>query len=177
MEPILGEIRMFAGNFAPRGWAICQGQVLPINVNQALFSLLGNTYGGDGRVNFALPDLRGRTPIHANADFPLGKKDGSETSVLTAANLPPHTHDVISKVVKCNTVAGSKNNPSKCFPAGNSGTDYSYTNAAGTNEFMAADAVVATVETVGGGQPFNNMMPYTCINFIIALQGIYPSRP
>lgn len=176
MEPILGEIRMFAGQFAPKGWVICQGQLLSINTNQALFSLLGTTYGGDGKVNFALPDLRGRTPIHANAAFPLGKKDGTETSVLTAAHLPAHTHTVVSTVVKCNTAAGTKNNPSQCYPAGNTGTDYSYINAAGTNEFMAADAIVATVEPTGSGQPFNNMMPYTCINFIIAINGMYPSH-
>lgn len=176
MEPILGEIRMFAGNLAPKGWVICQGQLLSINTNQALFSLLGTTYGGDGKVNFALPDLRGRTPIHANAAFPLGKKDGTETNVLTAAHLPAHTHTVVSTVVKCSTVAGNKNNPSQCFPAGNTGTDHTYINAAGNNEFMATDAIVATVEPTGSGQPFNNMMPYTCINFIIALQGIYPSH-
>jgi microcystin-dependent protein len=175
MEPILGEIRMFSGNFAPKGWAICQGQILPINQNQSLFSLLGTIYGGNGQTNFALPDLRGRTPIHANADFPLGKKDGTETTVLTAAHLPAHTHAVANTVVKCNTALGDSRDPSKCFPA-NTGSDYSYIAAAGTDEFLAADAVVTTVEPIGG-QPFNNMMPYTCINFIIALQGIYPQQP
>jgi microcystin-dependent protein len=177
MQPFLGEIRMFSGNFAPKGWAICQGQLLPINLNQSLFSLLGTTFGGNGTVNFALPDLRGRTPIHVSQDFQLGVMGGTETSVLTLAHMPAHTHEVLSTVVKCNIDKGNSVNPSECFPAGNTGTDYSYTNTAGTNEFMAADAIVVTADPAGSGQPFNNMMPYTCINFIISLQGIYPQRP
>lgn len=177
MEPYLGEIRMFAGNFAPRGWALCAGQILPIAQYTALFSILGTTYGGDGRTTFGLPDLRGRTPIHVSPSYSLGSKGGTETSALTAAQLPAHTHAVTGTAMKCNTVApGSSNDPTANYPTANTATHTTYATAAGANEFMAADAVVTGVAPVGGGQPINNMMPYTCINFIIALQGIFPSR-
>ena len=182
MEPFIGEIRMFSGNFAPRGWALCQGQLLSIQQNAALFSILGIAYGGDGKATFGLPYLRGRTPIHASVSMSiaLGRKDGSETNAMTAAQLPAHTHTVAGTAVKCNTAAPAStnvNDPTGNFPTANTAAYTTYSTAAGANEFMATDAVVTTVAPAGGGQPINNMMPYTCINFIIAIQGIYPSRP
>jgi microcystin-dependent protein len=176
MEPFIGEIRMFSGDFAPKGWALCQGQLLQANLNQALCSLLGPTYGGDGKITFGLPDLRGRVPIHVNnaGGINLGKKDGTETTTLTAAQLPTHTHTVTGAKIKCNTGLGKNADPSGGFPAGNLGTDYSYIATAGTNEFLASDAIVTTV-TRAGGEPINNMMPYLTISYIIALQGMLPS--
>ena len=177
MEPFLAEIRMFSGNFAPRGWMLCQGQLLNINKNQALYTIIGTTYGGsdNGEAHFALPDLRGRVPVHVSPTIGLGKKDGSEMSTLTAAQLPAHTHTMISAVVKCNTAKGNSNDPTGNFPAGNLGADCSYIAAAGANEFFAADAIVTTVTPVGG-QPFSNMMPYNCVSYMIAIQGIFPPR-
>ena len=178
MEPFLAEIRMFSGNFAPRGWVLCQGQLLNINQYQALYAILGVTYGGDGRTTFGLPDLRGRTPIHVNANYPLGKKDGIETNALTVAHLPTHTHAVIGTAMKCNTVAPASSNvndPAGNFPTANTTAYTTYRTAAGANEFMAPDAVMTTVAPTNG-QPINNMMPYACINFIIALKGIFPSQ-
>lgn len=171
MDPFLGEIRMFAGNYAPQGWALCDGRILQIAQNQALFSILGTTYGGDGRSTFALPDLRGRVPVNAGngpgrTARPFGSSGGAETVTLTANQMPNHTHPAM----------GSSNAASQYSPAGQvwanetSGTAAVYNNT--PNTAMHAQAIGAT----GGNQPHENMPPFLCVNFIIALEGIYPSR-
>ena len=172
----MGEIRMFTGNFAPRGWMFCRGQTLPIAQNQNLFSLLGTTYGGNGTTNFMLPDLRGRIPIHVDTGkgIFLGKKEGTETTTLTAAQLPEHTHPVGTTIIKCTTTQGDSTDPSNCFPASN--LDHSYTYRIPTdNKFFADDALVSQTQTVTDGQPVKNMMPYLGISYIIAIQGIFPN--
>jgi microcystin-dependent protein len=165
-NPFLAEIRAVAFTFAPRGWAFCNGQVLPIKQNQALFSLLGTTYGGDGITTFALPDLRARTPLHASATHPLGQAAGASTHTLTVAELPAHAHVATARVQ-----AGD--NPS---PAGRLwGTQPdAQTYAAGSPTLVAMSPQAVT--PAGGGQPHENTSPYLALNFVIALQGIFPSR-
>ncbi len=173
-EPFIGQIIPFAGNFAPRGWAFCNGQLMSIAQNTALFSVLGTTYGGDGRTTFSLPNLQGNTLLHANDDYPLGTESGSATKQLTVANLPAHTH-VVTAGIKANTASGTTNTPVGSYPANTGARDPEYNATA--NTAMAADSVTqATVSIQGGSQPFSNMQPYLAVNFIIALQGIYPSR-
>ena len=169
-EPFVGEIRMFAGNFAPRGWAFCDGQLLAVSQNDALFSLLGTIYGGDGRTTFGLPDLRGRIPIHAGtgpglSPRRLGAKAGSEKETLTVNQLPSHTHEF----------RGSNQNTLFSPPAGRvvgNQTQVDLYNTNGPTENMSSKAVT----NVGGSRSHTNLMPFLCINFIIALFGIYPSR-
>jgi microcystin-dependent protein len=161
--PFLGQIMLASFNFAPKGWALCNGQLLPINQNQALFSLLGTTYGGDGRVNFALPDLRGRVPIHAGGGFTLGQRAGEESHTLIVAELGAHTH----------LVTASSNAADQTSPAGNyfaSSARAAFT--ASPNGALAATAV----GSAGGSQPHENQSPYLVLNFIIALSGIFPSQ-
>lgn len=169
-EPFLGEIRMFGGNFAPRGWAFCDGQLLPISQNTALFSLFGTTYGGDGRTTFALPDLRSRVPVHEGqgpglSSYPLGARGGNETTSLTAANLPPHTHSVAPPVTNGRQTT---NRPADAIPSKGG----SYADGSPSSETGAPYAT----GSAGGGTSFSNVQPYVVINFIVALQGIYPSR-
>jgi len=168
-EPFLAEVRMVGFNFAPRGWAFCDGQILPINQNQSLYSLLGTTYGGDGRTSFALPDLRGRTPIHVGcsnggAFHTLGQKSGEETHTLAVNEMPQHRH----RLQATNTGNGSAS------PAGNV-----FANA-GTDLYNAPQSLTGlntgVVTHVGGGQAHENMQPYLAVNFCIALQGLFPSR-
>ena len=166
-EPFLAEIRIVGFNFAPRGWAFCDGQILPINQNQSLYSLLGTIYGGDGRTSFALPDLRSRTPMHRGDGHSLGQRGGAETVTLTAAEIAAHTHT---------------------FRASSSaGVDRTATNdilADVTPSGLYRDAEAATmtalrsgsITNAGGGQAHNNMQPYTTLSFCIALQGLFPSR-
>ncbi len=168
-EPFLAEIRMVGFNFAPRGWAFCDGQILPINQNQSLYSLLGTTYGGDGRTSFALPDLRGRTPIHVGSSngtsHTLGQKSGEETHTLAASEMPQHTHAAKAS-------SDNADNPiliSNVFAAFQNG--YNSTSAGSIVGMQAA-----TVGNVGGGQAHENMQPYLAVNFCIALQGLFPSR-
>jgi microcystin-dependent protein len=163
-EPFLGQISIFSFNFAPRGWALCNGQLLPINQNQALFSILGTTYGGDGRTNFGLPDFRGRVPLHVSNGVNLGERAGEESHTLTTSEMPAHTH----------TPVGSSNTPNQAGPAGgfwptNSGTS---PYAASSNSTMAAGAIAPA----GGSQPHRNLSPFLTLSFAIALQGIFPSR-
>lgn len=170
-EPFVGEIRMFAGNFAPRGWAFCDGQLLAVSQNDALFSLLGTIYGGDGRTTFGLPDLRGRIPIHAGtgpglSPRRLGAKLGSEKETLTVNQLPSHTH----------TMEGTEDLGQESIPTGrifarNTATDI-YTNDTDALSNMAS----GMIGKVGGSRSHTNLMPFLCIHFIIALVGIYPSR-
>ncbi len=163
-EPFLAEIRIVGFNFAPRGWAFCDGQILPINQNQSLYSLLGTTYGGDGRTSFALPDLRSRTPMHRGDGHTLGQKGGAETVSLTAAEIAAHSH-----TVKASTIAGTELQPTGNILA--SADVYRNPEAANTTALRSG-----TVTNAGGGQAHNNMQPYLAVNFCIALQGLFPSR-
>ncbi len=169
-EPFVGEIRMFAGNFAPRGWAFCDGQLLAVSQNDALFSLLGTIYGGDGRTTFGLPDMRGRIPIHAGtgpglSPRRLGAKFGTEEETITVNQLPSHDHDV-----KASTSVANKAAPANRVTAESSLFDLYQTGAPAQD--MSTDAI----GKVGGSQSHINLMPFLCVNFIIALVGIYPSR-
>ena len=169
-EPFVGEIRMFAGNFAPRGWAFCDGQLLAISQNDALFSLFGTIYGGDGRTTFRLPDLRGRVPIHAGqgpglTPRQLGARGGAEKVTLTTNQLPSHTHPV-----KGTNDEADATEPAGSVPAQSSTVDL-YASTAPTVDLNAA-----AVPGVGGSQSHSNLMPFLCVHFIVALFGIYPSR-
>jgi len=168
-EPFVGEIRMFAGNFAPRGWAYCDGQLLAIAQNDALFSLLGTNYGGDGRTTFGLPDLRGRLPMHQNpgTGFRLGQKGGTETVTLTVNQLPSHTH-----TLKYSQNRADTSNPVDSVLARSASGDRQYAAQATNIAGMHPDAVAL----IGGSRNHNNMPPFLCLHFIIALFGIYPSR-
>lgn len=161
-EPFLSEIRIMSFVFAPKGWALCNGQLLPINQNQALFSLLGTTFGGDGRVNFALPDLRARVPIHVGGGFTLGERGGESAHTLSIAELPTHTH-----VAQATSVPANNNNPTSNVLAA---TNNLYT--APTN---LTSLTPSTVTNVGGSQAHLNMQPFLTLSFCIALQGIFPS--
>ena len=161
-EPFLSEIRMMSFEFAPKGWALCNGQLLPINQNQALFSLLGTTFGGDGRVNFALPDLRGRTPIHVGSGHTLGERGGEQAHTLSIAEIPTHTH----------VLGASGNNAGTNTPTGG-------VLANATAVYHAPTALTSlspsSVTNVGGSQAHLNMQPFLTLSFCIALQGIFPS--
>ncbi|MEO6831534.1 MAG: tail fiber protein [Chitinophagaceae bacterium] len=173
MEPFVGQISLFGFNFAPAGWALCQGQLLPINQNTALFSLLGTTYGGDGVSNFALPDLRGRAPIAFGQGAGLsnhqqGEKGGAEQATLTAAQMPAHNHAV---TVPTSDGGATIANPNGGILALTDANAYTTTgNASGTYGG-------ATSAMTGGNQPVSVMQPYLVLNYCIALQGVYPSRP
>ncbi|NWK55952.1 phage tail protein [Verrucomicrobiaceae bacterium N1E253] len=180
-DPFLAEIKMFGGNFAPRGWAFCNGQLLAINNYQALFSLLGTTYGGDGRTSFGLPDLRGRAAIHSgNASAgpgltprPLGQKSGVEQVTLTANQIPSHHHTASNLKVGVSTQAADTDDPSgTVFGVGNE--DAFFEGAANAN--MGDSSITGTTDNTGGSQPHTNMQPYLAVNYIIALQGTFPSR-
>jgi microcystin-dependent protein len=162
-EPFLSEVKIVSFNFAPKGWALCNGQLLPINQNQALFSLLGTTYGGDGRVNFALPNLQGRIPIHFGNGHTLGEVGGQENHTLTAQEMPAHTH----------TISASNAAPNQGTPAGNmwSGNSGAYSSASPDSSMNPA-----SISNAGGNQPHTNIQPYLVLNFIIALVGIFPSQ-
>jgi microcystin-dependent protein len=165
-DPFLGQITMFGGNFAPRNWALCQGQLLAINSNQSLFSLLGTTYGGDGRTTFALPDLRGRTAIHPGANgITLGQKAGIQSVNLNVNQIPAHTH---AAVMKANTGM-----PSETDPTGNVLALAPFYKDQAPNVDMNAGAVTVADS---GGAAHENMQPFLTINYIIALQGTFPSR-
>lgn len=168
-EPFIGEIRMFAGNFAPRNWAFCDGQLLAVSQNDALFSLFGTLYGGDGRTTFALPDMRGRIPIHQGTGpgltpRQLGSKAGAESVSLTANEVGAHTHSFMAT----NAAAGDSS------PEGNTmaATSGANTYGSGAGAAMSTNAITMT----GQGQPHTNLMPTLCVHFIVALLGIYPSR-
>lgn len=163
-EPFLSEIRIFSFDFPPKGWAFCNGQLLPINQNQALFALLGTTYGGDGQTTFALPDLRSRAPIHQGASFNLGQRGGEEAHTLTISEMPEHTHQMRASA-DSPTVAPPTNN----FFSSNTGfTPYGST----------ADVTMSPtcISNVGGSQAHENRSPFLILNFCIALQGVFPSQ-
>ncbi|HKP03560.1 MAG TPA: tail fiber protein [Chthoniobacterales bacterium] len=161
-NPFIGEIRMFGGNFAPAGWAFCEGQLLPISENDALFTLIGTTYGGDGQETFALPDLRGRLPIHQGNGFVLAQTGGTEEVTLTVQQIPSHTHALLASSAAANSTAATNMVPAK--------PDKNLYRPGPANVPMAAQAV----GPAGGSQPHTNFQPYLCINFIISLFGIFP---
>ncbi len=167
-EPFLAEIKMVGFNFAPRGWALCDGQILPINQNQSLYSLLGTTYGGDGRTSFALPDLRSRTPMHEGSsngvNHRLGSKGGEETHTLAIQETPNHRH-----AVQATSADADTQDPANALPASAALDAYK---ASGDQVHMNAQAVA----NAGGGQAHENMQPYLAVNFCIALRGLFPSR-
>lgn len=165
-EPFLSEIRIMSFVFAPKGWALCNGQLLPINQNQALFSLLGTTFGGDGRVNFALPDLRGRTPIHVGSGHTLGERGGEQAHTISIAELPTHTHVL-------NASSAAANAPVPFGPAGNILAQSVNPIYGPPNNLAAMNATSTT--SVGGSQAHLNMQPFLTLSFCIALQGIFPS--
>ncbi len=162
-EPFLAEVRMVGFNFAPRGWAFCDGQILPINQNGSLYSLLGTTFGGDGRTSFALPDLRGRTPMHFDGNYRMGSRGGYETHTLTVNEIPGHDH----------ALKATSGNATAPVPAGSMLAAYANGYRDGTN---LTELHGDTVANEGGGQGHENMQPYLAVNFCIALQGLFPSR-
>ena len=163
-QPYVGEIRMFAGNFAPAGWMFCEGQLLPISEEETLFNLIGTTYGGDGQSTFALPDLRGRLPIHQGNGFILAETGGTEEITLTVAQMPAHTHPL-----QATTAVGSAASPLGSVLA----------SAGSANVYRQGPGAIAlssqAVGQVGGSQPHTNFQPYLCVDFIISLFGIFPS--
>lgn len=172
-EPFIAEIRIFAGNFAPRSWAFCDGQLLPISNNTALFSLIGTTYGGDGRTTTALPNLEGRAPMHPGrgpglTSRRLGQKIGVETITLSEAQIPSHSH-----TVRANSASGTTSNPTTSAAIARAGADRLYSTDTTTNLVDMSDQ---SLSATGGSQSHENMQPYLVLNFIIALQGLYPSR-
>lgn len=163
-QPYVGEIRMFAGNFAPAGWMFCEGQLLPIAENETLFQLIGTTYGGDGQSTFALPDLRGRLPLHQGNGFILAETGGAEEITLTTQQIPAHAHPLLAT-----TAVGTAASPQGSLLAA----------SGSSNVYRLGPSAVAlsnqTVGPVGGSQPHTNFQPYLCVDFIISLFGIFPS--
>jgi microcystin-dependent protein len=164
-QPYVGEIRIFAGNFAPAGWMFCEGQLLPISENETLFNLIGTTYGGDGQSTFGLPDLRGRIPLHFGGGFVLAESGGAEEVTLTVSQIPAHSHPVLASQNN-----GDSTQPQNNLPATN----------ASVQIYRAQPPALAmnaqAIGPVGGSQPHNNFQPYLCLDFIISLFGIFP-RP
>lgn len=166
-QPYVGEIRMFAGNFAPAGWMFCEGQLLPISEYETLFNLIGTTYGGDGQSTFALPDLRGRVPLHFGNGFTLAETGGVETVTLTVSQIPAHSHPLLATDATANTNdlalnVGGKITTASVFCYG--------------NDNPQTTLAPSAVSSVGGSQPHNNFQPYLCVDFIISLFGIFPSQ-
>src|SRR3954469_18954715 len=165
-QPYVGEIRMFGGNFAPAGWMFCEGQLLPISENETLFNLIGTTYGGDGQSTFALPDLRGRLPIHQGNGFILAETGGAEEITLTVNQIPAHSHNALGS-----TNTGTGTSPTNNILSNLTGA----TNAAYGTDAPKTNLSPLSISSVGGSQPHNNFQPYLCVDFIISLFGIFPS--
>jgi microcystin-dependent protein len=165
-QPYVGEIRMFGGNFAPAGWMFCEGQLLPISENETLFNLIGTTYGGDGQSTFALPDLRGRVPIHQGNGFILAETGGVEEVTLTVAQIPAHSHPLLGST----TLATDVNPGSRVVAQSSTAGAFNFLEDT-TNQNMAP----AAISVVGGSQPHENRQPYLALSFIISLFGIFPS--
>lgn len=183
MEPYLGQIMMFGGNFAIRGWALCNGQLLPISQYSALFSILGTTYGGDGRTTFALPDLRGRVAIHSGhgpglSDYRLGERGGVEDVILNTAQIPSHSHPAQLKASATNATIGTPTaGASLATPGALSGRTFTATlGYDGATPSVDLNSASIFGGNTGGSQPHMNMQPFLCINHLIALVGIFPSR-
>jgi microcystin-dependent protein len=163
-QPYVGEIRMFGGNFAPAGWMFCDGALVAISELETLFNLIGTTYGGDGQSTFALPDLRGRIPLHQGNGFTLAETGGVETVTLTVAQIAAHTHPLL-----CSNIVGNDPNPNNNLPAESSAISlYS-------NQNPSAPMAAGMIGNTGGSQPHSNLQPYLCINYIISLFGLFPS--
>ncbi|SMP68452.1 phage tail protein [Anoxynatronum buryatiense] len=185
-DPYIGEIRMFAGNFAPVGWAFCEGQLISISENDTLFQIIGTTYGGDGETNFALPDLRGRGPVHAGNVVSLGEMRGMETVTLTVQNIPPHVHTTtkltVFDLLKTTPDVGNVPMSAMLLLAKTAKNEKIYAPAASANEALGGTHIEVKVDTtaltnmVGQSQPVENIQPVLHINYIISLQGIYPSQ-
>jgi microcystin-dependent protein len=168
--PYIGEIRIFAGNFAPAGWALCEGQLLAIANNDALFNLIGTTYGGDGQQTFALPDLRGRLPLHQGNGFTLAQQGGTEQETLTVNTIPAHSHPL-----QVTADVGTQSNPdSQLLAQLPPATAKLY--RLPPQPFTPQNLAASTITTTGGSQPHSNFQPYLCVNFIISLYGIFPSQ-
>jgi microcystin-dependent protein len=165
-SPFIGEIRMFGGNFAPVGWAFCNGALIPISENDALFNLIGTTYGGDGQNTFALPNLQSRVPVHVGPGFALGQSGGAETVTLTTSQIPAHSH-----VPQANDNAGTLDTPAGGIWAGSNPALNNYNNVP-----PSVNMDPAAIGSSGGSQPHDNMIPFLVINFIISLFGIFPSQ-
>jgi microcystin-dependent protein len=165
-QPYVGECRMFAGNFAPAGWMFCEGQLLPISEYETLFNLIGTTYGGDGQSTFALPDLRGRTPIHMGNGFTLAETGGVEDVTLTVSQIPAHTHALLAS----NTIGTSAFAQNNVLATAPSTQAYFKTNPAFDTPLKAT-----CVSNDGGSQPHSNLQPYLCVDWIISLFGVFPS--
>ena len=163
-SPFIGEIRMFAGNFAPVGWAFCNGALIPISENDALFNLIGTTYGGDGQTTFALPDLQSRVPVHVGPGFVLGQSGGAESVTLTVSQIPAHSH-----VPQAFDAQGNQSNP-----AGNVWAQSTLNNY--DSNAPSASMNAAACGSTGGSQPHDNMIPFLVINFILSLFGVFPSQ-
>ena len=170
-DPFIGQITMFGGNFAPRGWAFCSGQLLDISSNSALFAVLGTIYGGDGRTTFGLPDLRGRAAQHAESSFTLGNKGGAPTTTLALNNMPAHDHD---HQLRGSTALANASGPGGAVPAVHSLQRYGIYQTGAPDTDM--DDLAISGQNVGASQAFNNMAPYEAVHFIIALVGVFPSR-
>jgi microcystin-dependent protein len=176
-EPFLSEIRLFSFNFPPKGWAMCNGQLLPINQNQALFALLGTTYGGNGQTTFALPNLQGRAPVHFNnSPFFLGTAGGASSVTISQNEMPTHIHQMSARAAPASLVGGSvpanTKSVAQAVTATNPVQDVSIYGTGGNLSAM----LPSSVSNTGGSQPHNNMMPYLVLNYCIALQGIFPSQ-
>ena len=165
-QPYVGEIRMFAGNFAPAGWMFCEGQLLPISENETLFQLIGTTYGGDGQSTFALPDLRGRLPLHQGNGFTLAETGGSEEITLTVSQIPAHSHPELVS----NSAVGLQTNPTGNVLAQSPQAKLYIDDVPNVSLFTTV------IGSDGGSQPHNNFQPYLCVDFIISLFGIFPSQ-
>ena len=165
-QPYVGEIRMFAGNFAPAGWMFCEGQLLPISENETLFQLIGTTYGGDGQSTFALPDLRGRLPLHFGNGFILAETGGAETITLTVSQIPAHGH-----TLSCVSGGGTTSNPQNNLWANSDVAQYSTV----ISPLVQMGNPTVSSDADGGSQPHENFQPYLCIDFIISLFGIFPT--
>lgn len=183
MQPHIGEIRIFAGNFPPNGWEFCSGQLLPISENEALFQLIGTTYGGDGQETFALPDLRGRVPIHmgdgpSGIYYQLGEMGGVETVTLTVQQIPIHNHPLTGPLMPAyGANPGTTGTATGNFPSISPGTKL-YSTIRQDEKFMAApdSSPNQVLSPTGGSQPHDNMQPYLCVNYIISLFGVWPSQ-
>jgi microcystin-dependent protein len=162
--PFIGEIKMFGGNFAIRGWAFCDGSLVPITSNEALYQLIGTTFGGDGQTTFALPNLQGRMPVHVGSGFVLGQQGGSESVTLNQNQLPGHTH-----TAQAQSAAGNLGSPSGAVWAQSTLNQYS---SAAANATMNP----ALIQPTGGNQPHENMMPFLTVTFLIALEGVFPTQ-
>ncbi|MEP3892153.1 MAG: tail fiber protein [Hellea sp.] len=179
-DPFIAQVTMFGGNFAPRAWAFCAGQLLPISQNTALFSLIGTTYGGDGRTTMALPDLRGRAPIQQGrgpglSTYRLGQRGGAENTVMTSATMPNHSHAMTTSINVVDDNANSGEPAGRVFANAVGGGAKPYATEA-TDENMAPGALTTTLNTAGSGASYTNMQPFQTANYIIALQGVFPSR-